>query len=476
MTPWQELILNRLNINSYNATIVIDHIGLLRSESFRSYLTDKQIKFFVAENIQEILKAVKSFQLIIVGTQINIPSFFEKKVNIAHFDYKKLPIEIEPGLLSHLTLEQLTFLISYLNSSETFKLVHKTNFKQILKRAEEYFISNRLKQVEQEINNQVESIGDYRSLLDIGKLLGEYVWLCSQIDKSPNFELIDEIDRTTEKLILNGYVRDAFYESVSSFKTVDKIIQYIKRKKIAKFALICFDAMGSAEWNLFKHYLSGSDFCFNEKFVFALVPTITRISRAAIFYGDSEIVYDLKTINEDKAFIGHFPDSTVRSFREGELKDKNQLLGINVVKIIYNVFDDIAHKTMLPPGEKVKNLYFKNVSNYLLRSTIKQELQLLKNEGFKLYFCSDHGSIVATGNGKKIDKYLIESSSKRATLIKKSELAKFYDINQYKLPFKPDKVVLLARGRSSFSPKNTTEITHGGITLDELIVPFVEVF
>ncbi len=475
MITWQELVLNRLNIGPRTSTIVIDYIGLLRDQSFISYLNSKTINFFIAEDIQDVLNNIKTTQLIIVAPKVNLPSYLEKHATIIHFDYHKLPIEIEPEVLSLLSLKQLSLIISYLNAIGSLKLVHKNNYKNILENAESFLIQRQLKDLETEILNLSMIINSYVDILKVGQLWGRYVWLCSQMSKVPNSDLIENVDKSIEKLILDGIIRDAFYESITTFKTVDKIIPYIKSQKPDKFALVCFDAMGVAEWYLLKNYLSNYGFDFIEKFIFALIPTMTSISRSAIFYGNAEHVYDLKTINEDKAFTENFSDYTVRSFREGELTNREQLLGINAVKIIYNVFDDIAHKTILPPKEKTKNMYFKNVANYLFRSKIKEELQLLIHEGFKLWFCSDHGSIVATGNGQKIDKYLMESSSKRATLIEKTELAKFYDVNQYEIPFGQDKVVLLAKGRTYFSQKNKIEITHGGIAFDELIVPFVEV-
>ena len=72
---------------------------------------------------------------------------------------------------------------------------------------------------------------------------------------------------------------------------------------------------------------------------------------------------------------------------------------------------------------------------------------LLKKLGYSIFFCSDHGSVVAQGNGRKIDKYLIEQSCKRATLINKSELANAYDANQYEIPFITDKIGILFKFR-----------------------------
>ena len=143
--------------------------------------------------------------------------------------------------------------------------------------------------------------------------------------------------------------------------------------------------------------------------------------------------------------------------------------------MIYNFFDDLAHKTELPPGEKTKAIYFKNILSYLGKSRIKDELLLLKSLGYSMFFCSDHGCVVAQGNGQRIDKYLIEQACKRATLISETKLANSYDAHQYSIPFVKDKIALLAKERTLFASKKETRISHGGITLDELVVPFVEI-
>ena len=38
-----------------------------------------------------------------------------------------------------------------------------------------------------------------------------------------------------------------------------------------------------------------------------------------------------------------------------------------------------------------------------------------------------------------------------------------------------DRVLIFPKGREMFATKNDTAITHGGIHLEEVIVPFIEV-
>lgn len=286
-------------------------------------------------------------------------------------------------------------------------------------------------------------------------------------------ELTNKVDEIVEPFVLQGKTKGAFYASVRNFKTVDKILPNIKGRNPGKFALICFDGMGCGEWHVLQDYLK-DDFKFKEKYIFAIIPTLTCISRSAIFYADSEKVFNLKSLNEDKAFANYFDRLNVAAFREGELTGKDKLLGIDAVKVIYTAFDSLGHKTVFPTAEKRKHNYYKNVIHYFKSSTIKEELLLLKNCGYKLFFCSDHGNVLVAGNGKIIDQYLIETTSKRATIIKNTELAQFYDVNTFEIPFVNGKTVLMAKGRTAFSYKGKKNITHGGITVDELTVPFVE--
>jgi len=60
-------------------------------------------------------------------------------------------------------------------------------------------------------------------------------------------------------------------------------------------------------------------------------------------------------------------------------------------------------------------------------------------------------------------------------LIDDSILAEFLDFPQMQIPFVEDKILVLPEGRTMFDYLNNVEISHGGITVDEIVVPFIEV-
>ena len=88
----------------------------------------------------------------------------------------------------------------------------------------------------------------------------------------------------SKNYILPGQLKSLFYETFQNIKSVDKILPFIDNKKSndnKKIALICFDCMGIAEWELLKTFFK--DFDFTERYLFSLIPSITSISRGAIY-------------------------------------------------------------------------------------------------------------------------------------------------------------------------------------------------
>ena len=468
---WCEKIADRLNISQHNNLIIKDTIGILSDRKFIDYLNHQGFSAYYIEKLNELLNRDTGNKIIIIPDNLDLPHYLEDDLII--FDTNKLPIEIEPALLEKLSSQKIIKIINYQINKESLEYITKNNYNTVLDKAENYYYIQQSMEKEDQIRNILQSrIDNYGDILLLGKLWGKYTYLTYLSNKKINHALMHEMDDEVKDAVLNDKLKDSFYESISRFKTVDRIQQYIKNQEHDKFALICFDGMGMAEWNLLQQFLDQQGIESEYREIFALIPTMTKISRAAIFYNDHEKVYNIKNPNEDKSFREYFSNYDTSSFREGDITKPDDLLGISAVKIIYNLFDDIAHDTNLPPSEKSKTLYFKNIESYLEKSSIFKEIKLLQQNNYHIYFCSDHGSTVATGNGDKVDKYLIESSSRRGTIVEKSTLLDKIDAYKYNIPFIKDKVVLLAKDRESFTYKDNIEITHGGITVDELVIPF----
>jgi hypothetical protein len=477
MPGWCRAIADRLHLGGAEKKLVVDKTGILLDERFVNYLLDRGINFQIAKEQLHVVWAAQSNPDLIITPTLEIPSSVSKKRDVIYFDYSKLPIEIEPSTAALLHVDELINLIAHHVEYPDGTLITKENLDQKLHASAAYQSKASLVDLSRKIRLLAYHIEDYKTILKLGELWGEYLYLCFIVDENPDADLQQMVDDGIRQAVIeDGKLKNAFYEPESKLRSVDKIRGYLKSlKDHNKIALVCFDGMGVAEWHVLRSYLSDCNFSYAENFMLSLVPTMTKIARSSIFYGDYLSVYTLKSPNEEKQFKESFANRNCRFYREGDISCEDDLLGVDMASVIYNFFDDLGHHTQLPDGYETKALYFENILNYLRKSKIGAELQLLKKLGYRMFFCSDHGCVVAQGNGKKIDKYLVEEASKRSTLIEKSQLSEFYDVDHYEVPFSKNKVALLAKGRTIFASKKLREISHGGITAEELVVPFVEV-
>lgn len=108
-------------------------------------------------------------------------------------------------------------------------------------------------------------------------------------------------------------------------------------------------------------------------------------------------------------------------------------------------------------------------------------LNMLLAKGFAIYITSDHGNVEAAGCGRPKEGVLAEVRGERVRIysedILRSRVAStFPDALCWKpLGLPEDFLPLLAPGRRAFVLEGQRTVAHGGITLEEMVVPFVRV-
>ena len=102
-------------------------------------------------------------------------------------------------------------------------------------------------------------------------------------------------------------------------------------------------------------------------------------------------------------------------------------------------------------------------------------------QGFETYLVSDHGSIFAVGNGVNVSNELFDNRAKRYLISENEILLKEYKNKIRKsivIQFKNligNEYLLLLSGNNMFGSKNEASLTHGGISVEEVVVPFIRV-
>jgi hypothetical protein len=475
---WQAIILNRLPSDTAYPRLVIDQTGVLLSPEFLIYLQKEKQRYLVCQNQTELLKAGRAATGLLLCPKLPIPTYLKNKFTLIDFTLEMLPIRFDPELRENLSVENLVMLLDSFAEMGKPQYVSRIGFTADLNEAKQGLATQKLGKLKNEIQNNLHQKLDPQIILKLGELWGQYLYGCYLLNREKDLELQYELDNVVRNYVIAHGIRQIFYSPAKALQSVNKIQDYLAEQNYEKIALICFDGMGWAEWELIKAYLQNHNLMFAAQAQFALIPTITSISRAALFSGEYEIGFD-KHSNDELAFKHYWQTKGKQPafFRSAELTNSEQLTGYDRVAILFNCIDDISHGIVIPKKLDSKFSYFKTIQTYCTEARIENTFQLLKDSGYKLFICSDHGTTIATGNGRKIDKYLFETSSKRATIVAKSILTETVLNNeiQYNIPFIDDKIAIIAEERTMYGTRDAKEITHGGITVEELIVPFVEV-
>ncbi len=258
---------------------------------------------------------------------------------------------------------------------------------------------------------------------------------------------------------------------------VSKILDYIDfNYKQDSIALIVIDGLSFWQYALIKHRLSGNK---KEAITFSWIPSITQLSRQAIFRGSSPIEsYKQNPTNESKLWKDYWKSKNFNDFEilyQHDLINISSIDGIKRLGIVYKDLDDYMHSS------KDYNDLLKLTENWFVRSKIQATIQELLSKGFRVIITSDHGNIQAKGwrglNGKeKLGTNKSGSRSERHLEYSEKRLKdEFLDNNPELLgSIVQEEQALYFKDELSFSRRDDL-VTHGGAHFLEVVIPFIEI-
>lgn len=475
---WQLAIHIKLNLDVNTPKVITDHTGILTSPSFLIWLSERKTSYAIATTTADLMAFTAQLDLLnIITPKSDIPTFITNKWAHKTFTWSDIPLNGNAFKTFHkLSAEQLTGILDAVYQSDRHQLINEMDIPVWLEKAKEQLSKQQIANLQKEIKNTINEEATIDSILSLGKQWGELLYLSYKTKEKPNLLLQTAIDEWSETFFTKNGLEKVMYASTpKSPKSVDRILSNIKSHNNSKVALFCFDCMGWVEWLLLKKYLKDEAMSFEEDALFAMLPSVTAISRSAIFQGSRE-VYNLKSpgrSTEAKSFADFFQDKHTRYFTDKEELSEDTLIGYDTISLLYTFFDDLCHSTHFAPTDYDKEPYFEALNRYMEKSRIKDNIQLLQKNGFTIYFCSDHGSVVATGNGQKLEKFLVDNFAKRAAIIP-AEASEHVSQQKIKIPFVYDKLLALPEGRTMYANMGTIEVNHGGITIEEMVVPYIK--
>ena len=269
---------------------------------------------------------------------------------------------------------------------------------------------------------------------------------------------------------------------------VNHIPHYLGSLHKEKTALIVLDGMNFAQWVQIRAYLQDiGKLSTEEDAVFAWVPTITSVSRQAIFSGELPFAFSdsiQSTNKEEQAWKlfwenrGIFRNYIVyrRGLGDGSYDASQSPTNSTVIAgYVVDTIDQLVHKALQGQRSVHAELKLWLENNYLLNL-----IQDLLSKGFSVYLASDHGNCESVGVGRPNEGVLAHTKGERVRIYKDKNirnkfLADYQGIawDGHGLP--PDMFLLLAQAGQAFTNKGKLVVSHGGISLEEVVVPFVHI-
>ncbi|MCG9898364.1 MAG: PglZ domain-containing protein [Hydrotalea sp.] len=265
--------------------------------------------------------------------------------------------------------------------------------------------------------------------------------------------------------------------AVKKPRIVSKILDYINFNfRDKKIALIVVDGMALWQYELLKNHLPGIK---HEKVIYSWLPSITQLSRQAIFRGDTpQTDYRQGPSSEEKLWKTYWKEKGCHEFEvayQHEKTDFSNMDSVSKLAIVLKDLDDKMHSST----DYVDLLML--TKNWIERSKIAQIVDELISKGFTVFVTADHGNIQARGwrglqGREKLGTNKSGSKSERHIEYSKKWLSDEFMANN---PEIGDSVVMEEQAiyfktDLSFSNKESL-VTHGGAHLLEVLIPFVEI-
>jgi len=268
--------------------------------------------------------------------------------------------------------------------------------------------------------------------------------------------------------------------------------------QLEKVVLIVLDGLSLTDWEIISSAWNARhiNWSFSTQLLLAQVPTITAISRYALIsgmrpaeflqpyqnqlserrawqlfwarHGVFDLACDLVSLSYDRHIDQHV-----------ELENPR----IKYWCLIDDTPDRIAHNALLGAADQQASLsVWLDPSKDQNSQPLENLIGYFLNESYEVFIVSDHGHVEATGFGQPAEGLLAETRGKRARIYQDHLAAKQVQIafpdtilweNDGILP--AELISLMPSKRNAFTYSGQVVVTHGGISIEEEIVPFIQI-
>lgn len=273
---------------------------------------------------------------------------------------------------------------------------------------------------------------------------------------------------------------------------VPRHLSHRRNSSSARQALLLFDGLAIDQWCKIRGRLAEklSSIEIDEGACFAWLPSLTSVSRQTVFSGlrPREFTGTIEsTAAEPTLWAKFWQDAGLRKSEVVYLKgvkrreDMSRIAdavsnpNIKIAGVVVDMVDEIVHGATLG-----KRGIASQIDDWCDTGFVEQLMTLLLDQGFEIYLTSDHGNVDATGIGRLNQGVLSEIRGERVRVYRSADLASSVpaelDTFRFDLPGLPvDFLPVYPKGRGAFTGVGDRVVAHGGMSVEELIVPFIRI-
>jgi len=266
----------------------------------------------------------------------------------------------------------------------------------------------------------------------------------------------------------------------------------IEKSKQEKMALIVIDGLSIDQWVVLREVLGEQlpGLQFRESAVFGWIPTTTSVSRQALFAGKLPLYFPASintTAKEPSLWVQFWQDrglsraqvTYARGLGDGNADEIKELLEhpqVCVAGLVIDKVDKIMH------GMELGTTGMHNqVRQWALQGYMAKLIDLLFSLNFNIWLTSDHGNIEAEGCGRPAEGAVADLKGERVRVypdhaLRSKVKERFPEAIEWPSIGLPENYLpLLANGRSAFIQEGKRTVTHGGISIEEVVVPLIQI-
>ena len=259
-----------------------------------------------------------------------------------------------------------------------------------------------------------------------------------------------------------------------------------------KVVFVLVDGLALEQWFVIREVLRKRcpGLRFEEKAVFAWAPTLTSISRQSAFSGKIPMFFPTSLYSSEKDathwnsfWTDHGLKPIEIAFHKlgsvNELSDIKSLFDspeTRIIGVILTQIDTIMHGMCLGAAGMIDQARVWAETKQLARI-----IDCALERDYSVYISSDHGNIESHGIGRPAEGVEAELKGQRVRIfdnINSREKVRKLFPNTIEWPpigLPENCLPLFAGGRTAFGQKGESIVTHGGLSIEEIIVPFINV-